>query len=508
MHAVEAPFRDAAEHDAALVADGTMQGMESVDEADPQQRHVDSFDHGCLSDPSAQHVRPFAETSPGDSISGRTPPYTPETYSTPSDTISLTQTRSTRVGRLDSVLLISEGDDSGFQTLEDGMNLTAHSIGLSGEQDTDLLASFRSSTLNETDRVDINVIQVFEGDTAKAMPAVHFSLIHDEFPIYDERAKQRASDAIESMVEGYRDALVRLYFRFVHPVFPILSKGRFLRMFTEDRLKISPGLRGSIYGLAQPYWAYDTSLPSTSPFTQVELFEQVNASLQRELDAPNLSNLQACLLVLHEQPAPNGTTETPRMWTLTGQAVACAQMIGLHRDPSLWNLAAWEKSLRKKLWWATYMADKWSSIAHGNPPHIHSSTFDTTEVDFGDLASDEDVDPLYHRLLHQDDHVYNITTGARFIEHVKLTRIMNELLETSLYVLSHNEGRGANWISSQAVCKSQPRKAGKERLLVFIKISLDNWRSLLPQSLTMEFQTRESCWHNNGKLSSTQLVLT
>jgi hypothetical protein len=51
----------------------------------------------------------------------------------------------------------------------------------------------------------------------------------------------------------------------------------------------------------------------------------------------------------------------------------------------------WEKRLRRKLWWATYAADIWTSIGHGNTPHIAPGSYDTSDLDMGDLATDEDV---------------------------------------------------------------------------------------------------------------------
>jgi hypothetical protein len=140
--------------------------------------------------------------------------------------------------------------DGSENSLEDGHNLTAHFIGLSGEQDVHGLSCIRYNILNETSLFDFNVRQVFAGDIQKGTPHAHFAVIHDSFSDRDQRVKNASSDAIESHIRGHGDALVRLYFRFVHPLFPILSKSRFIKSYTEDKLSIPASLRGAVYGLA------------------------------------------------------------------------------------------------------------------------------------------------------------------------------------------------------------------------------------------------------------------
>ncbi|CEN60744.1 hypothetical protein ASPCAL03177 [Aspergillus calidoustus] len=98
-------------------------------------------------------------------------------------------------------------------TLEDNENRTAHSVGLSGEQDTDLLASFRSFITNERDGVSADVIQAFAGDLEVTAFPIHFNLLTDEFQPADDVAKSRISDAIESMVSPHASTLVRLFFK-------------------------------------------------------------------------------------------------------------------------------------------------------------------------------------------------------------------------------------------------------------------------------------------------------
>lgn len=356
-------------------------------------------------------------------------------------------------------------------TLEDNPKRTAHSMGLAGEQDAGLMVSFRSSVMNEANQVDADIMQVYAGDLMSNHPPVHFNMLHDSFAPLDNAAKDAASERIEAAVAGNADELVRLYFRHVHPVYPVLAKTRFLQVYFGDsdiegtrdtvsipaastcgtpgsttkgpsgsragKLSIPASVRGVIYGLASNFWKRDLA-NAAFPLNQHELFEDALASLQREFHGPDLWTLQACLLLIHENSAENATIETPRVWTLAAQTVACARVIGLHRDPTNWSIAPWEKRLRKKLWWATFSADVWASVCHGNPPHIYRESFTTPLLTMDDLAIDEDVPlPLARRiqcLVDQATVRTDVATCARLFQTVAVGRIVHELLHSSLCV--------------------------------------------------------------------------
>ena len=319
-----------------------------------------------------------------------------------------------------------------IESLETLQDQTAHFLGLASEQDTYLLSSFRSNILNETSYIDTKIRQVYPGNQLTGQPPLHFTIISNKFPEHDQRAKDRASDCIESYAGVYSETLIRLYFRFVHPKFPVLSKARFLTQYAENRLKISPALRGAVYGLAIAFWERDDALKDSFPIDQAKLLDYARSSLDKELDSPKLATLQACLLVLHEQPQPTGTTESPRVWALACQATACAQSLGLYRDPTQWTIEHWEKGLRKKLWWATYFTDKFSSICHGNPSHILDGDFDTSDLVMEDLSSDEDVTflPCWH-LVEDHDRKLNTHGALHFLETVKLAKLLSGVLKHS-----------------------------------------------------------------------------
>ncbi|KAL2817643.1 fungal-specific transcription factor domain-containing protein [Aspergillus granulosus] len=349
-----------------------------------------------------------------------------------------------------------------IQSLEDTPDQTAHSMGVASEQDPHFLALFGSVLLSEQDEIDAKYLQVHPGGTDPGDHPVHFLLLQDEFPAHTNRAMQEASDAIEALVWPHGPALVRLYFRHVHPAFPVVSKGGVLQQYHDAKEKLPASLRGAIYALACAFWGRNENLPTLCPFEQYQLTNHAHTSLRSELEAPNLYKLQACLLLMHIIPPEIDSVESPSIWMLAAQATACAQMIGLHQDPSGWRIPSWEKKARKKLWWAVYITDCWSSVCHGNPPHIGAGSFSTRRPDMEDVRFDEDVAVDLHYLIDRRDTVFHVGDGARFLEMVQIACDMRLILDNSCQVGTMAQSRGA---------------------LLGVYKGLKEWRSLVPSCL-------------------------
>ncbi|KAM6530553.1 hypothetical protein FSOLCH5_000047 [Fusarium solani] len=327
--------------------------------------------------------------------------------------------------------------DEIVHTLEDEPDKTTHAMGLAAEQDPYFLDAFRSLLLSEREGIDASFVQVYPGGQDPDDHPIHFLLLQDEFPAHKNQAKQAASDAIETFVWPHGPALVRLYFRHVHSAFPVISKGRFLRQYLTAKLDIPSSLRGAVYALACVFWRKDPSLEGPCPFQQHDLTNHAQESLRRELESPNLWRLQASLLLMHMVPPDIDSVETPYTWIMASQATAAAQMIGLHQDPAKWNIAPWEKKLRRKLWWATYFTDCWSAVCHGNPPHIAADTFTTPPPDLEDLRSDEDLPLDLHHMVDPCNTSFRVPDGVRFLEMINIARDTRVILDCSWLVKSN-----------------------------------------------------------------------
>lgn len=65
-------------------------------------------------------------------------------------------------------------------------------------------------------------------------------------------------DAIEALVYPHGKALINLYFRIVHPSFPILHKKVYLEKYERTNRAFSPALLAAVYILALHFWSYSS----------------------------------------------------------------------------------------------------------------------------------------------------------------------------------------------------------------------------------------------------------
>ncbi|KAG5751035.1 hypothetical protein H9Q72_006608 [Fusarium xylarioides] len=349
--------------------------------------------------------------------------------------------------------------------LEDVPGRTAHAMALGSEQDPYFLDAFRSVLLSEREGIDANFVQVYHGGPDVDDYPMHFLLLLDEFPDHKNEARQVASDAIERIVWPHGPALVRLYFRHVHVGFPVIHKTRFLRQYATAKLDLPTSLRGAVYALACVFWKQDATLARIPcPFEQHELINHAQEALRRELEAPNLSRLMSAMLLMHMVPPDIDSVETPYIWVMACQATAIAQMLGLHQDPDKWNIAPWEKRLRKKLWWAVFYTDCWSAVSHGNPPHISYESFTTPPPDMDDLRSGEDIPDDLRYMIDPEDATFRVSDGARFLEMITVSREMRAILDCSYGVRSTQQ---------------------THTQLIPIRDTLKEWPSLIPSCLAV-----------------------
>jgi NCS1 family nucleobase:cation symporter-1 len=80
------------------------------------------------------------------------------------------------------------------------------------------------------------------------------------------------------------------------------------------------------------------------------------------------------------------------------------------------------------------MTDIWSAICHGNPPHVDPGSFTTRTPEIDDLIFDEDVPEVLQDMVDVSSRTVDISTSARFLEMIKLSQILHELIHSYLYV--------------------------------------------------------------------------
>ncbi|KAH6670108.1 fungal-specific transcription factor domain-containing protein [Halenospora varia] len=229
-------------------------------------------------------------------------------------------------------------------------------------------------------------------------PPVVFMLADDSLAqkgeprVEDEILAKARTDISNMFTEQEALRLIGLFFRFVYPYFPILCKSEFFLngSLSPTILHTLPmSLLSAMYATALPFMLYDDLLATTivhSPPPAHQLFRISWISVTQELHTPRLATLQACLLLLQRAPTNRFTTDTPWKTSLVGWTVSLAQTLGLTRECSDWTtIPTFEVTLRKRLWYGTFIMDKWASLGAGMPSHIRVDDFDVLPMTDQDL---------------------------------------------------------------------------------------------------------------------------
>lgn len=277
-------------------------------------------------------------------------------------------------------------------------------------------------------------------------------------------------DAIENVVRPHGKALIDLFFRIIHPSFPILHKKVFLEKYNRTYREFTPPVLAAVYILALNWWSYSPELVSLPKPDISKLEKLVPKMMSDVLNRPKLSTVQAGLLLLQR---PDGDS-----WALTGQLVAVGQNLGLHLDCSRWKIPEWELSLRKRLGWALFMQDKWGALIHGRPSHIMRDNWavrPVEEKDFPETADDDD----------DEEGSSEVEKGRLlFVNMISLTEILADVLDTFFTLRSYRDLENYDGNATMVVLeKAKP-----------VQIRLKEWYSSLPSCLSpQDTRARKLC---------------
>ncbi|KAL9944923.1 hypothetical protein ACHAP6_002646 [Verticillium nonalfalfae] len=269
-------------------------------------------------------------------------------------------------------------------------------------------------------------------------------------------------EEVEAVVRPHGKKLVDLYYRIVHPGFPIIQKTVFLEKYERGYREFSPPLLAAVYILAINWWDHDEELRRVPRPDVRELERLVRTTLSDAMYRPKLSTIQAGLLLSQR---PEGD-----QWAPTAQLVAIGQELGLHLDCTGWKIPPWEKGLRKRLAWALYMQDKWGALVHGRPSHIFASNWGVrplTEHDFPDVEWDEND---------SEDQLEIERGRTLFSQMVHLSQILSEILDTfytlqAKQTVTNSGAQGTHLVLSLA----KP-----------IQLKLKEWYAGLPTAIRMD----------------------
>ncbi len=165
---------------------------------------------------------------------------------------------------------------------------------------------------------------------------------------------------------------------------------------------IPTAVLAAMYGLAMPFALNDELLAVVNAFETpplLQLWTLVHALIQADIHRPSLSTVQAALLFLHKDSnshtasnnnssgggGGNDLSSSAFLWSFIGSTVGMAHSLGLQFECQMFGIPSADKRLRRRLWWALYIEEKWQSLLMGRPPYIRADEWDVGELCDGDF---------------------------------------------------------------------------------------------------------------------------
>ncbi|PVI05976.1 hypothetical protein DM02DRAFT_583579 [Periconia macrospinosa] len=176
--------------------------------------------------------------------------------------------------------------------------------------------------------------------------------------------------------------LISLFRRFILPQYPIFSEPQF-----PDSQTSPPHLLAAIYTIAQPFAKFDDVLSIELAYENLNneaLFQIILEALRYEAHNPNIATAQTLLLVILRPSTNPLVLESSFRWSLMGTLVATSQTLGLHHDPTSWNISRSQIALRRRLSCTIFTTDKWLAASLGRPPLIMQDTWLVTSLSVAD----------------------------------------------------------------------------------------------------------------------------
>ncbi|KAH8895254.1 hypothetical protein GQ53DRAFT_48780 [Thozetella sp. PMI_491] len=318
-----------------------------------------------------------------------------------------------------------------------------------------------------------SIRRVLDLDGDQVAYPLTFHVVSDEKAI-DSSAEAVQCAAIEACIHPHGASLVELFWRHVHPCYPLLNKEFFMDNYAKSPRRVSAALLGAIYLSAMRWWGYDPEL-SIKPMPDASLLRGLlQKAVTSSYHRPKLSSIQAILLLLQCQPEDPLNPDHTYAWGLTCQALAIGQCLGLHLNASNWFIPQWERNVRKRLSWALYMQDRWTALAYGRPVHIHHDDWGVLEL------ANEDFSDCDSSSLDEERRSIGARGKLQFIHMVKLTLILTSVL-SSFY--------------SIRTCFDQDTELLYRRAQPLLD-QLQAWYESIPSSLQMSIAyQRKLCFH-------------
>nr|XP_036575771.1 fungal specific transcription factor domain-containing protein [Colletotrichum truncatum]KAF6782395.1 fungal specific transcription factor domain-containing protein [Colletotrichum truncatum] len=231
------------------------------------------------------------------------------------------------------------------------------------------------------------------------------------------------------------DELIDSYFKWVHPIVPVINRTRFMRQYRDPKNPPSLLLLQAVLLAGSRVCTNPQLMDANGSTTPAALtfYKRAKALYDANYEDDRVTIVQSLLLMGWYWEGPEDVTKNVFYWSRVATIVA--QGSGMHRSVEQSQLSRSDKRLWKRVWWTLFTRDRSVAVALGRPVHINLDDSDVemlTEDDFieddGDRNSEYPPDPIHVQF---------------FMQYVKLCEIMGLVLSQQYSVASKGRQRNA-----------------------------------------------------------------
>ncbi|KAG0047790.1 hypothetical protein BGZ83_007224 [Gryganskiella cystojenkinii] len=187
------------------------------------------------------------------------------------------------------------------------------------------------------------------------------------------------------------DNLLGLYFRYMYPFAPMFIRRTFMEHHNTSRPDLSQILILNAIFCNACWYSDDPVVRQDS----TKFFNRAKIILDETYHVSRVSTVQALLLMSHHQYAVGNYSGG---WLYTGMATRIAHDIGLHRQDVQGPLEPEEAEVRKRVWWAVYIADRLGGGILGRPLNLRDKEYNVqmpSDDWIAELGGDDAVEYPY-----------------------------------------------------------------------------------------------------------------
>ncbi|CAK7564375.1 MAG: Transcriptional activator of fatty acid utilization [Sporothrix epigloea] len=247
------------------------------------------------------------------------------------------------------------------------------------------------------------------------------------------------------------DELIEAYFKWVHPIVPVINRTRFMRQYRDVKNPPSLLLVQSVL-LAGSRVCKNPKLMdangSTTP-AALTFYKRAKALYDANYEDDRVTIVQSLLLMGWYWEGPEDVTKNVFYWSRVATIVAHGS--GMHRSVEGSQLSKTDKRLWKRIWWTLFTRDRSVAVALGRPVHINLEDSDVEMLVEEDFNEDEPDQPSEYK---PDRLQVNF-----FLQYVKLCEIMGHVLSQQYSIaskgrqkspldLAHSDMALADWLQN------------------------------------------------------------